>query len=273
MYDGQKSAFTEGTPLLGEVEGETSVEPHTTPADTICPRNKSTSQLGYYAVPETPKSRAAWRRKTWWKSLVPLTLLAASVTFVGGTALLFAPGTYRTGATAGWLFTMGSLGFLLVDIFKCVIFKGDSEDLSILAGKTFGAFSYFVGSIGYIPPMPWDSNYQMGIQGFIWGSIFMGVSHFWKIHRLCSNGHHGPGFSLANIKDRVEVTSAVLVELALGIGAWCFLAGTIMYWVAHVPGSTLYLWTLIIWEIGSVLFFGGGCLLTYRYFGMGLSHL
>lgn len=61
------------------------------------------------------------------------------------------------------------------------------------------------------------------------------------------------------------------VELSAGLGALCFLFGTLLYDNGPLDGPKSVLGTVLwAWVLGSCLFTAGGCFLAARHFLMGV---
>jgi len=159
----------------------------------------------------------------------------------------------------------------MVDIQEWLTFMGPVLRTNILLSAT-GSLLYVVGSVGFFPSVAAVSP-LIGVWGFVLGSAFIAWSQLWKTHRIGGGEHEGgdegAGFRLASLRTPDAFTAAG-VELSAGVGALCFLVGTLMYDVllyhdAVGKGMTTVLW---IWVAGSVWFFQGGCFLAYRHFVM-----
>lgn len=88
-----------------------------------------------------------------------------------GTVALFYPGYDSVSAA---LYTIGSSGFLFVDVQEWITFSGAVLRTNILMSMT-GSFLYLVGSIGFFPVVV-AFNPLIGIWGFVLGSAFIGFS-------------------------------------------------------------------------------------------------
>jgi hypothetical protein len=140
-----------------------------------------------------------------------------------------------------------------------------------------GSALYVAGSAGFLPSVAAAAP-RLGVWGFVLGSAFIGWSQLWKTHRIgggeeaagggSGGSGGGPGFSLAAFASRDAATAAG-VELSAGLGALCFLFGTLLYDAGPLegPASVLrpVLWT---WVAGSCWFTLGGACLAFRHFVM-----
>jgi len=267
LEENEGEAVGESTRLLTSAsEKDSGVEGEDEAAAELMSQTGEAQRLVVVGAQVSAEDPDAWWNQCWWKVLHAGFFLTGGILFVWGTSLYLLPKDFPTGASAGWIYVIGSCGFG-VDLLETITFTEESTELRFnIACSAFGSALYVLGSYGYVPGQP----LMMGMQGFIWGSFVIGCSQFWKAHRLGSNGPEGKAFSIANLRANNDVTTAVLVELPPGLGAWCFFVGTLMYWHAHVPGSVWYTVVLVIWEIGSLFFFAGGAMLTYRHTVMGL---
>ena len=137
-----------------------------------------------------------------------------------------------------------------------------------------GSALYVAGSVGFLPSIAAAAP-RLGVWGFVLGSAFIAWSQLWKTHRIgggeAEDGNGiivGGGFRLAAFMS-VDAFTAAGVELSAGLGALCFLFGTLWYDVGPLegPGSVLasVLW---VWVAGSCWFTLGGCFLAGRHFVM-----
>lgn len=210
--------------------------------------------------------RPAWHPESLlWQILHAIAFLLGGSTFIAGTAVLFVPGNDALSAV---LYTIGSCGFLFVDVQEWFTFSGTVLRTNIGMSMT-GSALYVVGSVGFLPSVV-AFNPLIGIWGFVLGSAFIAWSQLWKTHRIGGGEHEeGTGFKLRAFLS-LDTFTAAGVELSAGVGALCFLVGTLMYDSlmykdALEGGVTTVLW---IWVAGSIWFFQGGCFLAVRHFVM-----
>ena len=159
----------------------------------------------------------------WWKATHACAFFIGGSTFIIGTACYFYPAWEVGGLVAGILYTVGSLGFLCVDVLEYFTYTDEPWLRTNISCSAIGSFLYVIGSIGYIPAV-YNITALIGEYGFISGSFVIGCSQCWKVCRL-SQDEGGPCGTLGTM-------TAIGVEAGAGVGAWCFLVGTIMY----VPG-------------------------------------
>jgi hypothetical protein len=192
-----------------------------------------------------------------WQFAHALFFLIGGITFIFGTACYYFPDWPESYLAGGVLYTIGSCGFLGVDVMELFTYTSNTIlTLNIFMSAT-GSFLYVVGSIGFIPAVYESTGWNFagftpattGVYGFIAGS------QFGKVGRI-----------MTTTKD----ITAVGVELNPGLGAWCFFVGTMMYnnpyYLEHYYGIIVN-----IWEVGSVLFTMGALFLTFRHFVMGVA--
>ena len=206
-----------------------------------------------------------------WKLLHAIFFLTGGITFIFGSACYFFPDWPESFLIGGVLYTIGSCGFLGVNVMELFTFTSDRFlSLNNFMSAT-GSFLYVVGSIGYIPAVyESTTNWNIikfnlttvggpafmgftpattGAYGFIAGSFLIGCSQLWKVWRI-----------MTTTKEMI----ALGVELSTCLGAWCFLVGTSMYYNEYLlEAPSAYI--VNIWEAGSVLFTIGALFVTYRH--------
>ncbi|PRP81540.1 hypothetical protein PROFUN_10902 [Planoprotostelium fungivorum] len=196
--------------------------------------------------------------KTWWKVIHALAFLTGGITFVIGTGCYF-PYDYNWTLgfkIAGISYTIGSAGFLTVDVLEFFTFTEDRWlRLNIFASAT-GSLCYLIGSLFFIPELQSLSHgSDVGVWGFILGSAFIAASQFCKVIRI--------------IREKPIDSSAIGVEGGAFLGAAFFLVGTILFRDGLVVASREYVEVLVLWILGSIFFTVGGIFLTIRHACMG----
>jgi hypothetical protein len=131
-------------------------------------------------------------------------------------------GVAKIGVAVAWLYTIGSAGFLVVDLQEFFTF---TEDLIVrinISGSVIGSLLYFIGSVGFFPKIYiWEP--LIGIVGFVVGSIFIGFSQTWKLVRILSSpDEQGVTHNVA-VNSRLN---AACVEAGSMVGGYAFLIGT-----------------------------------------------
>jgi hypothetical protein len=185
-----------------------------------------------------------------WMLLHWIAFALGGTTFIAGTTCYFFPDWQQGAAVGAWLYTIGSCGFLTVDVLEFFTFTKDPWLRANIAMSATGSSFYVLGSIGFIPAVA-DACVWLGIWGFIIGSFFIGVSQLWKATRIgwCKCLHDN------------DLATQMGVELDAGLGAWCFFFGTLPL----AFGSDLTQTILCIWLVGSVFFTLGSLFLGYRH--------
>ena len=196
----------------------------------------------------------------WWKATHACGFFVGGTTFIAGTACYFYPAWEAGALVAGILYTVGSCGFLYVDVLEYFTYTDEPWLRTNISCSAIGSLLYVIGSIGYIPAV-YAMTALIGEYGFIFGSLFIGCSQTWKVCRL-SLVDGGACGTLPTI-------TAIGVEAGAGIGAWCFFVGTIMYVHGPLMGA-FYDHILWVWICGSIAFTVGSLFLSYRHFIMGL---
>mmetsp|Transcript_4736 Transcript_4736/g.11981 ORF Transcript_4736/g.11981 Transcript_4736/m.11981 type:complete len:246 (+) Transcript_4736:177-914(+) len=232
------------------------------------PKNEGTPLLSAHAKqPPSVYDHARPEDSKVWQSFHACFFLLGGVSFILGTSLYFVWGALGLTEEVGdfWaavLYIVGSFGFLGVDSQEFLTFTKEDKwvRINIMCSWT-GSLLYVVGSAGFLPDVFAATDGQVGIQGFIWGSFFIGCSQLWKTWRI---GSEDDGFSTKTLFRSTDSSTAVGVELSAGIGAWCFFFGTMMFWHGPQEGP-FYTLILSIWLVGSCFFTLGGCFLTWRH--------
>jgi hypothetical protein len=133
--------------------------------------------------------------------------------------------------------------------------------------SAFGSSLYILGSIGFLPVI-FNASETLGTGGFIFGSLFIGLSQCWKVHRIGSAVSEDKGnvpiFKFSNLFSDIDTITQTGVEASAGLGAWCFFFGTIMFVIGPLEGLW-YQTILIIWLLGSIYFTIGSLFLFYRH--------
>ncbi len=132
------------------------------------------------------KSRIKYEDEVWWQFIHAFSFLLGGTTFVAGTAMYFYPDYANGGYVAGWLYTIGSFGFLTVDVMEFFTYTDDKWLRANIAMSAIGSTLYVIGSIGFFPSIYDATNGSVGINGFISGSAFIGVSQAWKTIRIAT---------------------------------------------------------------------------------------
>src|SRR3990167_6927898 len=202
-------------------------------------------------------------KRLWWQIMHAFDFCLGGFTFILGTCCYFFK-DWTAGLTlAALLYTIGSCGFLAVDVQEFFTFKENKLLRANIFMSASGSFFYVLGSVGYFPFIL--DVFRLGEIGFIIGSFLIGVSQCWKVYRIgCDDG----SFSPRNIISSKDNFTAVGVEADAGIGAWCFFFGTIFYLFISDFSSWEYTAVLLIWLAGSAFFSTGGLFLSFRHFVM-----
>lgn len=129
---------------------------------------------------------------TAWRLLHALAFATGGLTFIAGTACYYVnPQTDAIGDLAAALYTIGSVGFLTVDVME---FFTPAYTICPLRGNiamsAIGSTWYVIGSVGYLPSILNETE-AVGVWGFILGSFFIGVSQIWKVLRYATDEEEG----------------------------------------------------------------------------------
>lgn len=203
----------------------------------------------------------------WWRFVHWFGFFLGGTTFIGGTACYYYPSWSAGGDVAGWLYVLGSCGFLTVDVMEFFTFVEDRWLRANIAMSMIGSAFYVIGSAGFIPAIYSETD-RIGVLGFILGSAFIGCSQLWKTHRIGSSGA-ARRFSIANLFSSTDNFTQCGVEFDAGLGGWFFFIGTLMFNHGPLEGN-FYHTILNIWMAGSVFFTLGSLFLGFRHFVMGV---
>lgn len=202
--------------------------------------------------PLLPATRAVARREVfetvWWRVVHAGAFLLGGVTFLIGSALLFAEQTPAIGDAVGFNYVVGSLGFLTVDVQEFFTFTSPRLLRLNISASALGSLAYVLGSVGFIPVVAEPVGPDLGNMGFIVGSCLIACSQFCKVVRICRSADPGR-------------LTAIGVEGGAGLGALFFLIGTALAYL--LPSATTTIYTL--WIVGSVAFLAGGLFLAGRH--------
>jgi len=120
----------------------------------------------------------------------------------------------QLGDDTAWLYVIGSLGFLFVDVQEYFTYTVDASLRTNIAVSISGSSFYVVGSAGFLPA-PFAFSPLIGIGGFILGSAFIGCSEIWKLTRIFKT------------EEGAEKWSQAAVEGGACVGGWMFFFGTV----------------------------------------------
>ena len=202
--------------------------------------------------------------------------------FTTSTGVLLA-GDYETG---GWLFTVGSIGFLFADVFEwsrnnrvgCIdsaeervewehknsgyMTDGRRSLLKLSCGESWmraengvnfaysalGSLLYLIGSVMFIPEL---DSIVLGTWVFIFGSAIIFTSQAWKIYRCES-------FS--------DDVTAVNVDAFAGLGGLAYLVGSTQFLPAYDLNDADTNAAAAWFTLGGSAFTLSGLAIVYRYF-------
>ena len=230
--------------------------------------------------------------RVWWRISHTIPYLIGGFTFLFGSLCYFTTSTgiglagdYETG---GWLFTIGSIGFLFADIFewstnnrvgcwdtsaervewehrnsgyltdgRTSLFKlvccGPNQWMRAENGINFaysalGSLLYLIGSIMFIPSL---DAIVFGTWVFIFGSFIIFSSQSWKLYRY------------DNFSDDVP---AVNVDAWAGAGGLFYLIGSVQFLPAYDLSDADTNAAAAWFTAGGASFTISGLAIVYRYF-------
>jgi len=215
---------------------------------------------------EDPSKRVPWDEQRWWRATHAFGFMLGGTTFWVGTILYYYPEAAALGLDqgniSGWLYVIGSSGFLYVDVLEFFTYTTDKWLRLNISMSATGSLLYLIGSAGFIPKL-YAMTSLVGIWGFILGSFAIAVSQTWKVYRI----NQGEG-GIIGSKDNF---TAACVEGGACLGACGFFFGTILYNSIqdNLVGDP-WMQVLAMWMFGSTLFTCGGLSLTFRHAVMGV---
>ena len=249
-----------------------------------------------------------------WRLAHAADFLLGGTTFIAGTAVLFAPAAALlppggAALASAALYTLGSLGFLAVDLQELASYSRREEALlrANISCSAAGSALYVLGSLGYAPALEALSP-QLGPAGFIGGSAAIFASQLWKLARIAGDWRLaraaeeeeeeeeeeraaqvllpsaaaaaadklGADFAGARggssaVSADLEAATAACVEGGACAGALLFLVGTALSELAAGQTAAGAAAVLWLWVAGSVGFSAGGAALAYRHFALGVA--
>ena len=227
--------------------------------------------------------KEVWDRD-WWRLLHYGGFCVGGITFLIGTVLYYPAihdtaqgndsGVVTLSVITAWLYTIGSAGFLFVDVQEFITFTDDVILRINISCSMIGSFFYLVGSAGFLPIF-YNWCPLIGIIGFLAGSLFIGCSQTWKLVRILRIPDEvGVAPAIASL----QRLNAACVEGGAMVGGFSFLIGTSFFWKGPVEGDTECLVTcnnyelvLALWVLGSLAFTFGGLSLAYRHIALKIT--
>lgn len=182
----------------------------------------------------------------------------------------------------GWLFTIGSTGFLIADLWEWWYFRLgcacdaaysypdrhksflDRAELGLnFFFSAIGSALYLIGSIDFIPSL---EQIVDGTWIFIFGSSVIFLSQLWKVIRTLRTNRYNDfdhSFKLSNAKDDLP---AFGVDVCAGLGGLAYCVGSIMFLPQNDTSPESEFRAAAVFVTGGSLFLASGLFLTYRYF-------
>jgi hypothetical protein len=197
----------------------------------------------------------------WWRAVHAFAFVLGGATFVAGSACYFVPSWSAASVFAGVTYTIGSLGFLTVDLLEFFTFTRPILLRLNIAASALGSLCYVIGSLFFVPVLAAvKGGALVGNWGFIFGSWFIGCSQVFKVARIMRD---------RTVSSAADRATAVGVEGGACVGAWCFFVGTLLYNYSADDSSDLTA-VFSLWLVGSIAFLVGGLFLTFRHAVMGI---
>ena len=185
-------------------------------------------------------------------------------------------------ALGGWLFTIGSTGFLIADIWEWWYFRVgcmfDAEYYYPDRHKPFfarsavginfffsaiGSLLYLLGSIDFIPMF---NRIVEGTWIFIIGSSIIFLSQLWKVLRTLKTNSRNEYDHKLRLANAFDDKSGFGVDTCAGIGGLAYFIGSIMFLPYYNTTTQNEFNAASVFVTGGMFFLLSGIFLTYRYF-------
>jgi hypothetical protein len=197
----------------------------------------------------------------WWRGSHAFGFLLGGTTFIAGTGVLFVPNqTPLLASVSAALYTLGSVGFLYVDVLEFFTFTTLPLLRANISLSALGSTLYVVGSVGFFPAL-YNVSEVPGVWGFILGSAFIAVSQVCKLVRI-GWSEREEGFALSRLTSSPDSLTSTGTEGGAALGATFFLVGTLLLWL----NAASFFVVVLLWTLGSLAFTTGGLALAYRHF-------
>ncbi len=209
--------------------------------------------------------------------MVQVTHVLPQTTFVLG-SMQYYP-SFSNFVLGGWLFTIGSTGFLIADLWEWWYFRvgclfdckygSPGRDQPLLqraeVGLNFflsatGSFLYLVGSIDFIPA---TDSIVLGTWIFIYGSSIIFLSQLWKVLRTLRTNPNDENDKSIAISNAFGDLPAFGVDTCAGLGGLAYCIGSILF-LPQVNYSAEIVANVFV--CGGSFFLLSGIFLVYRYF-------
>ena len=228
-----------------------------------------------------------------WRIQHTVPYLIGGITFlIGSCQYLPSISNYDLG---GWLFTIGSAGFLYADAVEwwtnnrvgCVCSGRYHDGYEELIGKhmapedtmrgrlqraengtnflfsAFGSFLYLIGSILFIPE---EHEIYVGTIVFIPGSIVILLSQIWKLYRQGCASIDNPQDKRFAFNNYLADLPAVGVDVCAGLGGLFYLVGSVFFLPQFASSDMSLVLAAVFFIVGGAMFFVSAIFIVYRYF-------
>ena len=106
------------------------------------PKSTAYTTLSLEEGTAATKASVPWEDQGWWRITHAFAFFLGGSTFVFGTSCYFYPDWEAGGEVAGWLYTLGSCGFLYVDVLEYFTFTDDLWLRRNISMSAMGSFWY-----------------------------------------------------------------------------------------------------------------------------------
>jgi len=228
-----------------------------------------------------------------WRLVHSILYNIGGFTFLVGSICYFPK--YSNYLLGGWLFTIGSAGFLMADLLEwytnnrvgCFDNESLRKDFEEEVGvhmeskdscfgsyqraengmnfffSAFGSTLYLIGSILFIPSL---DEIVLGTEVFIAGSIVIFLSQSWKIYRQGSSNEAEPSNKSFAFTNYLADLPALFVDSFAGIGGFFYLIGSVYFLPEYDLDDEDTIRAAALFTVGGASFTFSALSIIYRYF-------
>jgi hypothetical protein len=231
-----------------------------------------------------------------WRIFHNINYLIGGITFAIGSYQYFP--SVSDFVLGGWLFTVGSAGFLIADLLEwytnnrvgCFTYPEEEKDYEALhanvldpkdttSGKyqraelglnfflsVIGSALYLIGSIMFIPAL---DTIVGGTETFIVGSCIIFLAQGWKEYRTGITNEHHPEDKSFRLSNFMNDPWAFLVDLTAGLGGAAYFIGSVIFLPQYNTSTEMTYLAAWWFMVGGINFFASGIFMALRYFVFG----
>lgn len=227
-----------------------------------------------------------------WRLTHSFAYLLGGSTFLVGSLQYFP--SYNNLVLGGWLFTIGSAGFLFADAFEwwtnnrvgCFAYKDFEASYESSVGERFGdkttcwgrwkraengvnffssmtgSLLYLIGSILFIPSL---NQIVEGTYIFIYGSAFIFLSQSWKVYRAATY-NESPRDVTFRVSNLCHDWPGFFVDAFAGIGGLAYFIGSFLFLPQYDLTDEDTINAATWFTVGGACFLLSGLFILYRYY-------